>query len=511
MKEFPFKKPNTKYYLGLDLGIASLGWAVFAKEELEEKKYLHDFGVRIWKQPIDRNKKHLSVIRRGQRSQRRLIRRRQHRKIRLLNFLISIKFLEKKSNFYEWVVFKTEKEKLEKNPEELKLKGLKEKLEKMEFVFCLINYSKRRGYNELFQSFEEIEQNKKDLKGFDQEKIKETIAKNQEKIDNPKTSVQSKKKAEDTNKYLKNTLLGMSCKNNDEYPSETIKKQILNKNKEKWFYRSDWERETKKLLETQSKFYEKELNEESKEKILDIIFRQRYSENGPGNNSPYLKKLFHQKLAISPFSNEKKKTTEYYTVWVVYKFIKEISFYLFKQLELNNQKIDEYQIIEKNKENWKSFAKELTREFLNLKESIWTKKSIKILSDVFQKYLNNIVEKENLTKILEKLSEGFKERKRNLEQFNFFYGSRAWVFDEKRIDLQDCLKENNLMNLLANKIWKNFTMIKRQEELKEKTFFKNLTNNQQKDINDKSSMIYKKWQIPNGPFKEHMHKIRDNF
>ncbi|WHP38801.1 MAG: hypothetical protein QJQ54_01845 [Mollicutes bacterium] len=45
MDKNDFKK--TKYHLGLDLGVASLGWAVIGFDKEKDSKYLHDFGVRI--------------------------------------------------------------------------------------------------------------------------------------------------------------------------------------------------------------------------------------------------------------------------------------------------------------------------------------------------------------------------------------------------------------------------------------------------------------------------------
>lgn len=88
---------DNKYFLGLDVGIASLGWAVMAESADGSKRWLDDFGVRLFNAPLeDKTQKTLATIRREHRSTRRNIRRQQFRVKRLKQFLVKKKLLSGK-------------------------------------------------------------------------------------------------------------------------------------------------------------------------------------------------------------------------------------------------------------------------------------------------------------------------------------------------------------------------------------------------------------------------------
>ncbi|WP_286641812.1 hypothetical protein [Spiroplasma ixodetis] len=78
---------NTKkYYLGLDLGISSVGWAVIAEENKDY--YIDDFGVRLFECSENaKDGRTNAEQRRGFRGSRRLIRRRKQRINDLKRFL----------------------------------------------------------------------------------------------------------------------------------------------------------------------------------------------------------------------------------------------------------------------------------------------------------------------------------------------------------------------------------------------------------------------------------------
>ena len=92
-------KKNKKYYLGLDLGTTSVGWAVFSKNIDEQGKTigtLEDLGVRIFPEPVkDRSNDTLTEVRRTHRGHKRLLRRKKHRAERLINILDKIHFINK--------------------------------------------------------------------------------------------------------------------------------------------------------------------------------------------------------------------------------------------------------------------------------------------------------------------------------------------------------------------------------------------------------------------------------
>ncbi|PGU11496.1 hypothetical protein COD23_30555, partial [Bacillus thuringiensis] len=65
-----------RYVLGLDIGIASCGWAVIN----QEKERIEDLGVRIFdKAENPKDGKSLAAPRRDARSTRRTLRRKKHR------------------------------------------------------------------------------------------------------------------------------------------------------------------------------------------------------------------------------------------------------------------------------------------------------------------------------------------------------------------------------------------------------------------------------------------------
>lgn len=85
---------NNKYFLGLDVGIASLGWAVMAESADGSKRWLDDFGVRLFNLPVEnKTQTTLAAIRRRHRSMRRNFRRQRFRIKRLKEFLVEKKIV----------------------------------------------------------------------------------------------------------------------------------------------------------------------------------------------------------------------------------------------------------------------------------------------------------------------------------------------------------------------------------------------------------------------------------
>ena len=125
------------YYLGLDVGIGSIGWAVINIE----KKRIEDFNVRIFESgeiKVNHKNSRASQQCRKSRGLRRLYRRRSHRKLRLKNYLsvIGLTTPEKINYYYETA---------DNNVIQLRYKGLSEKLTPEEIAACLIHISNNRG------------------------------------------------------------------------------------------------------------------------------------------------------------------------------------------------------------------------------------------------------------------------------------------------------------------------------------------------------------------------------
>ena len=91
------------YRIGLDIGIASVGWAVLENNSKDEPVHIMDFGVRIFDTAEDpQTGDSLASPRRNARSMRRRLRRRRHRLDRIKQLLereglIRISYTKKQS------------------------------------------------------------------------------------------------------------------------------------------------------------------------------------------------------------------------------------------------------------------------------------------------------------------------------------------------------------------------------------------------------------------------------
>lgn len=137
-----------KHVLGLDIGIASVGWAIVNKDN----GTIVDSGVRLFKEGSSED----NVTRRSRRGSRRIVRRRKQR-------LDDYVFLSKKYGLIESVEFKG-------NALDLRVKGLKEKLTNQELFEAMYQIVKNRG-----TSLETVEESAEDAgtKGILNENAKE--------------------------------------------------------------------------------------------------------------------------------------------------------------------------------------------------------------------------------------------------------------------------------------------------------------------------------------------------
>lgn len=133
---------HLNYILGLDLGIASVGWAVIEIDQQENPLRIIDVGVRTFERAeVPKTGDSLALERRLARSTRRLIRRRAHR-------LLRAKRLLKREGLLRAEDFSspTELQHLPINAWELRVKGLTHKLERKEWAAVLLHLIKHRGY-----------------------------------------------------------------------------------------------------------------------------------------------------------------------------------------------------------------------------------------------------------------------------------------------------------------------------------------------------------------------------
>ena len=125
---------NLHYILGLDLGIASVGWAVVEINKKENPLRLIDVGVRTFERAETQKGESLALSRRSARSARRLTQRRVAR-------LKKAKRLLKSEN----ILLSTD-ERLPHQVWQLRVEGLDRKLERQEWAAVLLHLIKHRGY-----------------------------------------------------------------------------------------------------------------------------------------------------------------------------------------------------------------------------------------------------------------------------------------------------------------------------------------------------------------------------
>ena len=115
------------YRLGLDIGIASVGWGI-----VDENDNVIDAGVRIFPEAG----KDGNEARRKKRGSRRLLRRRAFRVERVKRLLVEYKIIDNID--YDFYTNET-------TPYHLRKKGLNEKLTDNELAIALLHLVKRRG------------------------------------------------------------------------------------------------------------------------------------------------------------------------------------------------------------------------------------------------------------------------------------------------------------------------------------------------------------------------------
>lgn len=129
------------YTLGLDIGIASIGWAVLGNNEDGTPNRIIDLGVRIFdKAEVENTGESLAAPRRDARSARRRLRRHRHRLERIRYLLVQQGVLtqEEMTHLYD----KSDTV----SPYQLRTEGLDRLLNAREFSKVLIHLAQRRGY-----------------------------------------------------------------------------------------------------------------------------------------------------------------------------------------------------------------------------------------------------------------------------------------------------------------------------------------------------------------------------
>lgn len=240
-----------RYVLGLDLGPSSIGWAAVKINENGDfcglagindgKNEVPAIGIRIFPAGVDninqgqreepKNKK-----RREARSVRRMLRRRRGRKLKLLSLLTTNGLMP--SNDAEG------QQEQDKDPYELRAKGVNEKVSLYELGRIFLHIAKRRG----FQSNRRQAEKDKEA-GL----VKDAIGRLAHEIGNK-------------------TLGQFWAQKRKENPLEAIRNRRSNYH---WIaQRQQYQNELNAIWQTQSKSYRNILTERLRKQMFEIIFRQ---------------------------------------------------------------------------------------------------------------------------------------------------------------------------------------------------------------------------------------------
>lgn len=247
------------YYLGLDVGIGSIGWAVIDLK----KKRIEDFGVRLFESGEDvHDKKSFCQQRRTKRGIRRLYRRRSHRKQRLKNYLnvIGLTSTEKINYYYETA---------DNNVIQLRYKGLSEKLSPEEITACLIHICNNRGYKDFYEINVDDIDDPEERKEYEEEH----------------TAIALISRLMNEGGYR--TPAEMICKCSEFDEPNSVYRRFHNSSASEKHYlltRPLLEKEVSLILEHQSKYYGI-LDNNAITYIKKIIFAQRDFETGPGDEN----------------------------------------------------------------------------------------------------------------------------------------------------------------------------------------------------------------------------------
>lgn len=278
---------SLRYTLGLDIGIASVGWAVLENNIDGEPIKIERLGVRIFdKAEQPKTGASLAEPRREARGQRRTIRRRRHRKDRIKQLIQQNGIMTRveMSEMFEHSQFET-------SVYELRVQALERALTKQEFVRVLIHLAQRRGYKSNSKSEE--------AKDKENGKVKSAISEN--------------KKCMEENGYR---TIGEMLLNDDRFwecnPDGT---KIFVPHNHPDDYRTTVERsmvedEIRLIFSRQHALGVPYATSEFEEAYLEIWGSQRNFDEGPGGKSPYGGNMIEKMLGHCTFEKDEPRAAK---------------------------------------------------------------------------------------------------------------------------------------------------------------------------------------------------------
>ena len=258
------------YGIGLDIGIASVGWAVVDLDHEENPWGIIKLGSRIFdaaEQP--KTGESLAAPRRSARSMRRRLRRHRHRLERIRNLLIKTGVLTQEELD---VLYIGQLEDIYK----LRTRALDEEINKRELARILLHLAQRRGFKS----------NRKTDNG-DKENgaLLSAVSENKDRM-------AAKHYRTVGEMFYKADVFAEHKRNKFENYLSTVQRDMIAE-------------EAKQILAKQDGYLS--LTKDFQEKYLDILLSQRNFDEGPGGNSPYGGDQIENMIGKCTFEKEEKR------------------------------------------------------------------------------------------------------------------------------------------------------------------------------------------------------------
>lgn len=253
-----------EYTLGLDIGIASIGWAVLRNDAHGEPYRIENLGVRVFeKAEHPKTGASLALPRRQARGMRRCVRRKRHRKERIKNLIESIGLMsnEDMAHLFEQSSFA-------KDVYTLRAEALDRKLQSDEWVRVLIHMAQRRGY----RSNSKAEEAKEKDNGI----LKNAISANQQLMREKGYRTVGEMFCKDA-KFQAIGADGKSWRTTRNTAGDykfTVTRHMVAE-------------EVELLFAAQRTYRNPYATREFQQKYSEILFSQRNYDEGPGGDSPY--------------------------------------------------------------------------------------------------------------------------------------------------------------------------------------------------------------------------------
>lgn len=297
------------YRVGLDIGIASVGWAVLENDEYGEPCKIERLGVRCFERAEQpKTGESLAAPRRGARSVRRRLRRRRHRLDRILYLFEQNGMIQREAfaaRYYE---------KNLPNVYQLRYEGLNRLLTNEEFAQVLVHIAKHRG----FKSTRKAELKEK---GSDAGKVLQAVKENEKRMEEKKYRTVGEMfyldeafripLCEETacQHYGEEMSQPTACEYRHNEPCKQY--QLAPRNKQGDYKHTVlrdmlWE-EVNILFEAQRELGNPFATEELKEQYLVIMLNQRSFDQGPGGESPYSGNLIEKMVGDCTFEKGEKR------------------------------------------------------------------------------------------------------------------------------------------------------------------------------------------------------------